>query len=136
MTLRLATTTRTAMADAALALLDAGPGPGEIRIYSGGQPANPQATATGTLLATVVLADPASGSAVAGVDTITDPVQVNPVASGTAGWARLVDSTGAAVMDCAVTVTGGGGEIQLSSVALNTGTAVDMAALPFTVPES
>ena len=132
--LRHSTTARNAMADANLGLLDAGSGPGVIQIRSGGLPASPQAAASGTLLATVVLADPVSGSAASGVDTITDPIAVTGVADGTAGWARFQDSNGNAVMDCDVTATGGGGAITLSTVTISVGVTVDMAAITYTVP--
>jgi hypothetical protein len=132
--LRHSTTARNAMADACLALLDAGSGPGVIQIRSGGLPASPQTAASGTLLATVALSDPVSGAAASGVDTITDPVAVVGVADGTAGWARFQDSAGNAVMDCDVTATGGGGAITLSTTTISTGVSVDMAAITYTVP--
>jgi hypothetical protein len=132
--LRHSTTARNAAADAVLALLDAGSGPGVIQIRSGGLPASPQTAASGTLLATVTLADPVSGAASNGTDTITDPVSVTGVADGTAGWARFQDSTGAAVMDCDVTATGGGGAITLSTVTISVGVTVDMGAITYTVP--
>jgi hypothetical protein len=132
--LRHSTTARNAMADACLALLDAGAGPGVLQIRSGGMPASPQAAASGTLLATVTLADPVSGAASNGVDTITDPVAVTGVADGTAGWARFQDSGGNAVLDADVTATGGGGAITLSTVTISTGVTVDMAAITYTVP--
>lgn len=132
--LRHATTARNAAADAVLGLLDAGPGPGRIEIRSGGMPASPQTAVSGTLLATVTLSDPVSGAAANGVDTITDPVAVTGVGDGTAGWARFMDSTGAAVLDCDVTATGGGGALTLSTVTISTGVTVDMGAITYTVP--
>ena len=133
--LRLATTARNAAADAVVDLLDAGSGAGTIQIRTGSMPATPQTAATGTLLATVTLSDPAAGAASSGAATITDPASVTGVADGTAGWARFLDSTGAAVMDCDVTATGGGGSITLSTVTISTGVTVDMGAITFTIPQ-
>lgn len=132
--LRHATTARNAAAEAVVGLLNAGSGPGTIQIRSGSMPATPQTAATGTLLATVVLADPAGGTAATGVVTITDPAAVTGAANGEAAWARFLDSNGAAVMDCDVTATGGGGAITLSTTTISTGVTVDMGAITYTVP--
>jgi hypothetical protein len=59
---------------------------------------------------------------------------VTGVADGTAGWARFLDSTGAAVLDCDVTATGGGGALTLSTVSISTGVTVDMGSITYTVP--
>jgi len=133
MAVTLSTSARNAQADATIGLLDAGSGPGTIKLYTGGKPASPEAAATGTLLATVVLPDPASTAASNGTDTIIDPASVTYVASGTAAWARLADSAGNAVMDVLVSDTAGTGDIKLSSTTAAPGITVDMAALPFTV---
>ncbi len=135
--LRLATTARNAATNGVMGLLDAGTGAGTIQIRSGTQPADPQ-TAPGTdavVLATVTLADPAAGPAATGVATITDPAAVSASATGTATWARFRDSGGAAVMDCDVTATGGGGAITLSTTSLSTGVTVDMSAITYTTPQ-
>ena len=61
MALSLATAARNAMCDALVDLLDAGAAAAKIEIRSGTRPANPNTAATGTLLATVTLIDPAFG---------------------------------------------------------------------------
>lgn len=132
--LRLATTARNAAATAVVGLLDAGPAAGTIQLRSGSMPATPQTAASGTLLATVTLSDPAGGAPSTGVVTIADPASVTGVGDGTAGWARFLDSTGAAVMDCDVTATGGGGALTLSTTTISTGVTVDMGAITYTVP--
>lgn len=135
--LRLATTARTSAADAVVDLLDVGATNPSARllIYSGAQPATPQTAASGTLLATVVLSSPAAGAASAGVATIADPASVTGVAAGIAGWARFTDRANAAVMDCDVTETGGGGAIELSSTTISVGVSVDMGAITYTQPQ-
>jgi len=112
-----------------------GPGAGTIQIRSGTRPATPTTTATGTLLATVTLVDPAFGSATAGVATIADPAGVTAAATGTASWFRGFDSTGAAVCDGSVTATGGGGDLTLASTSVVSGTTVDITGGTFTDPQ-
>lgn len=135
--LRLATIARNAAADAVVDLLDVGAtnAAGKIEIRSGAQPADPQTAATGTVLATVVLANPAAGAAAAGAATITDSAAVTGVAAGTATWARFYNRANAAVMDCDVTATGGGGAITLSTTTISVGVTVDLDAITFTQPQ-
>jgi hypothetical protein len=116
-----------------LPLLDAGPAAGTIQIRSGTRPAANDA-ATGTLLATVTLADPAFGAPVNGVATLTDPAPVTAAAAGTATWFRALDSTGATVMDGLVTATGGGGDLTLATTALTVGLSVDITGGTVTMP--
>lgn len=129
-----ATAVRNAIADAVRTAIDAGPAAGVLQLRTGSKPASPNVAATGTLLATVTLADPSGAAASNGSVTITDPAAVTGVASGDAGWARIQDSTGAAVIDCTVTATGGGGDITLSTVTISNGLTVDMGALTYTAP--
>lgn len=136
MALTLATTARTAMADALVDLLDAGAGAGKIEIRSGTRPANPNTTATGTLLATVTLIDPAFGAASSGVATLTDPAAVTAVATATATWFRAMDSNNAAVFDGDVTATGGGGDLTLATTSITTGLSVDVTGGTVTMPVS
>lgn len=132
--LRHSTAARNAAASAVVGLLDAGPAAGRIEIRSGTMPATPQTAATGTLLATVTLADPAAGAPATGAATIADPAAVTGVADGTATWARFLDSAGGVVMDCDVTATGGGGALTLSTVTISAGVTVDLGAITYTVP--
>lgn len=134
MTLTLATASRNAMISALALLLDAGSGAGKIEIRSGTRPATPGDTATGTLLATVVLGDPAFGSASSGVVTLADPAAVTGVASGTATWFRAMDSTNAAVMDGKITATGGGGDLTLATTSISSGLTVDITGGTLTQP--
>lgn len=132
--LRIPIAARNAAADAVVALIDAGPGAGTVKIYTGSQPTTANDTETGTLLATIALADPAFGAASSGVATATDPASVNASATGTAGWFRVEDSTGANVMDGDCTVTGGGGSMTLSTTSLVSGSPVDITSFTVTMP--
>ena len=134
MSLTLSTTARNAMADALVDLADAGSGPGKIEIRSGSRPVNPNTAATGTLLATVTLADPAFGAAATGAAALSDPASVDAVADGTATWFRVLDSNNAAVMDGKVTATGGGGDLELATTSITTGLAVDITGGTVTMP--
>ena len=94
--------------------LDAGSGPGTAKIYSGTMPATPDNAATGTLLAELVLSKPCG--VVAGkkltFSAITQDLEANN--TGYAGYVRLADSDGNAVIDGDVTSTGGTGVLKLN----------------------
>jgi len=125
MPLRLADSARNASVNGVVDLLDVG-GAGSIKIYTGTQPATPATAASGTLLATVTLPNPAFGSSSGGSASLNDPASVNAVATGTAGWARFADGAGAVVFDGQVTATSGGGVVELSSTSLTSGAPVDI----------
>ena len=134
MTLTLAVASRNALADLLGGTLDAGSGAGTIAIRSGTRPANPDTTATGTLLATVTCADPAFGAASSGSKTLTDPAAVTAVADGTATWFRAFDSNAVAKFDGRVTATGGGGDLTLSTTWITTGLQVDITGGTMVMP--
>lgn len=137
MALSLPTAVRNALADTFVDRFDAGPGPGTIQIRSGTRPASANDTATGTLLATVTLADPAfgnSGASVVGRADLVDPAAATGVADGTATWWRGADSTGATVTDGSVTATGGGGDLTLNTTTISTGVSVDVTGGSITMP--
>ena len=92
-----------------------------LRIYDGTR-ATDADTAIGAqvLLAELTCASPFAPGASSGVLTasaITQDSSAN--ATGTATWFRLVDSAGTTtVMDGSVTVTGGGGDLQLVTTSI------------------
>lgn len=135
MTTRIPVTVTNALADALVDRLDAGPGPGVVKVYAGAQPATADTAPPGILLATITLGDPAFGNAAAGVATAADPANAVVVASGEAGWFRAADSTGATVHDGAVTVTGAGGDMELATTTLLAGGGVDVTAYTWTQPK-
>lgn len=144
MGLRLSTAARNAAAAAIVALIDGGSGAGVLRIYSGAQPAGPDTSPSGTLLAEFILSDPAFGSPSTGVVTldITPSVEdTSANATGTAGYFRLLDSTEAAstglgVVDGTVTATGGGGDLTLNTVSIVSGATVTVTSGTITMPAS
>ena len=94
--------------------LDAGSGPGTAKIYSGTMPATPDNAATGTLLAELVLAKPCGVVADKKLtfSAITQDLEANN--TGYAGYVRLSDSDGNAVIDGDVTSTNGTGVLKLN----------------------
>jgi hypothetical protein len=136
MAVKLATATVNAMASAAVALIDDG-STGTIKVYSGTQPANANASITGTLLATFDLEDPAFGSPTAGVVTLSGtPLEAAGVAAGTATHFRVQASDGDAIFDGAVSVTGGSGELLLNTVSISDGVSISITSGSFTMPAS
>lgn len=135
MAIRLSTATRNAACDAVVDRVDGGPGAGTIQIRSGTQPASADSAATGTLLVTVTLSDPAFGPASNGSATLAGvPLSAVAVADGTAGWFRMLDSTGATVLDGSVSAAGGGGDLQLSTTTIITGLTVEITSGTVTMP--
>jgi hypothetical protein len=103
-----------------------------IEIRSGSKPATPETAASGTLLVSISIVG--SFTSTAGVLTAADPAAAAPAASGTAGYFRLKQSGGTAVLDGTVTASGGGGDMQLGSTSINTGVNVDLGVPTINVP--
>lgn len=135
MTIYLATAAQNAACDAIVDLADGGTGAGTIEIRSGTRPADANTAATGSLLATVTLKDPAFGGASSGVATIVDPDSVTGAADGTASWFRMLDSDSATVLDGTVTATGGGGDLTLNTTTISNGVAFDITGGTITMPD-
>lgn len=134
MTIRLPTGVVNAVADLIAARVDAGPGAGTMEIRSGAQPANANGAATGTLLATVTLADPSFAAAVAGAIVLDATPVLTVVATGTGapGWFRIADSTGAVVMDGSAGIAAT--DLILDNAAISTGDTVNITAGTVTEP--
>lgn len=120
MTIRIPVAARNAMLDTLVDRADAGAGPATLKVYSGGQPATADTAATGTLLVTFTLADPAFEAAASNAVAIdADPdINATAVATGTAGWARLADSDGVTVFDGTVGTSGTDWIINSTSITL------------------
>lgn len=136
MATRLSTAAQNASAKAVADLVDAGSGPGTLKIYTGSPGATANATPAGTLLATVAFADPAFGAPASGVASATDPAAVTGGAAGAAGCFLVEDSDGNNVMDGTVTATGGGGDLQLATTTISVGVTVDITSFTYTQPAS
>jgi hypothetical protein len=124
-----------AACNAVVDLLDAGSGAGTILVYSGTMPDTPEDSPTvdNVLLATLTFNDPAfnpsdAGSAAAA--TITSDTSADY--TGTAAWARLVDSDDNVIMDCDVATAGAA--ITLLSTNITAGDTVSISSFVVTVP--
>lgn len=106
-----------------------------LKIYTGTQPAA-GAAATGTLLVTITLPADAMAAAASGVAAKSGTWSGTAVATGTAGWFRIESSAGARWYDGAVTVTAGGGEIELISTSITSGQTVTISSFSVTQPAS
>lgn len=136
MAISISTAARNAAVAPVAALVDADVGPGSVQIRTGAKPAAVSDPATGTLLATLTLADPAFTGPVAGVMTLdaTPVLTTSGVAVGNAGWFRMFDNSGDAVMDGTVTATAGGGDLELNTVSISIGLTVEITAGTLTMP--
>lgn len=100
-------------------LVNAGAGPGTIKIYTAPKPADPTtAITTQVLLGTLTLSDPA-GTVSAGAWTFGAITQDSAADNtGTAAWARISDSTGVGVIDIDISTVGGTGFGQMNTTAV------------------
>lgn len=118
-----------AEADAVCALANSG----KLRIYDGTQAATAD-TAIGAqvLLAELTFGNPAFGAAVAGVATANAITQdASADNTGTATWFRVLQSNGTTVLFDGSAGTSGA-NLNLNSVAISAGAAVQVTALTFT----
>lgn len=106
-----------------------------LKIYTGTQPAA-GAGATGTLLVTITLPADAMGAAASGVASKSGTWSGVAGDTGTAGWFRIESSSGSRFYDGAVTGTGGGGEIELTSTSITSGQTVTVTSFSVTQPAS
>lgn len=120
---RVADDTRDAQLDAIAALINAGSGPGLLRIYDGAQPADADDDITvQVLLAELEFADPvAAAPASAGVLTFDTIPDANAVATGTATWARVLDSDENKIFDANVGIAANTPSIVLNTTSIVVG---------------
>lgn len=105
----------------------------QFRFYSGAQPANCAAAASGTLLATITCPSDWMSAASAGAKTLSGSWTTTGAAAGSAGHFRVYDSAGT---NChgqgSVTATGGGGDVTLDNVVIAVAQVVTMTAFTYT----
>lgn len=134
MTIRLADDSRDATTDAVVDLIDAGASAGYLEIRTGSQPTTGTDAATGSLLVTITLGDPAFGDSSSGTATAASITDATPSADGTGGWFRVYDSDDNPRFDGSVTATGGGGDMELNTTSITTGEDVSVTAFTYTTP--
>ncbi len=132
--MRIATSVRNAMADAAVDLVDVGAGTAVVEIYTGDAPAAIGDAPAGDLLVSFDLDDPAFGAAAAGVATLLGvPIVGTGVAAGTAAYARVVNQNGDALMDTESVGTADATVI-MSTLTVSVDLTVNLNAMTMTQP--
>lgn len=129
MAIGLNVTIRNSRLDLIKTAIDAGAGPGKLRIYNGSRPAT-GSTAT-TLLAELTFSDPSAAAASSGVLTFSAiTADASADASSDATWCRVVDSTGAHVLDGSVGTSGA--DYNLNTVTITAGVQVSCTSATLT----
>jgi hypothetical protein len=138
MTINISTQARNDAGDAIVDLIDTGStvSNGYLEIRDGQKPVNPQTAASGVLLATLQLSNPAFRSFTNGVsqaNTIADDTSVD--ATGVASWFRIYNRASQAIMDGDITISGGGGDIEFDNLNFIQGGVVTITSLTATMPQ-
>lgn len=139
MSLTVGTAGRNAQAAALAGQVDAGSGPGLVRLYTVPRPATPAiAPGAAVELAEFTLNDPSFSGPLVGVMTLdnTPVTSALGLAAGDAAWARVLDSTGVAVFDGSVTATGGGGDFIMATVSVSVGVTLNLVSGTISAPGS
>lgn len=122
------TARKTSRAELVLSWLDGG----EVRIYDGTRPTDADtAIDTQNLLIALELDDPA-GTVENGVFTAADIAQTLVTASGTAAWARVIDSAEGTIFDADVGLDGSGALIEIDNISLVEGAYCSVVSFTLT----
>lgn len=116
------TAVRTGVADFVVDQLDEGTPPGNLVMQTAGS----------AEVATLPFSNPAFGAASNAVATAGAITSDTNATGGTIAKAELQNAAGTAKILCSVTATGGGGDIQLSSVVVSAGQTVSISSLTYT----
>lgn len=101
--------------------------------YTGSPPANTAASATGTVIATMVLPSDWLNDASGGVKTLNGTWSTTASATGTIGYYRIWDSTVTVCHEQGnVTISGGGGDITLDNVNAANGQTITILTKTYT----
>ena len=105
-----------------------------LKLYTGAPPANCGTAPSGTLLTTMTLPTDWMSAAAAGVKALLGTwSQPSAAAAGTAGYFRILDSTGTTChIQGTVTITAGGGDMILDNPVLAVGQTVQVNAFTLT----
>lgn len=125
--------------DQVLASISGGGSQGSLRIFSGTVPANLTVTPTGTQLVSIPVGTTAlnafaatnTGTLVASGNSL--PWTGTATNTGTASFFRFYTAAGVAVLQGSVSVTGGGGELQLSTLTVTAGNVIAVSAFTSTI---
>jgi len=131
MTFRISNLAANSMVDVFTVLLDGG----TLKARTGVQPATVDDSETGSLLATLDYLANCAGDGVAGVASVTLPVSGVATGAGDMGWARAYKSTGEAVFDGTITLTGNGGDLIATNLTVAVDDVVQLTLQQFTQPK-
>lgn len=87
-----------------------------------------------TEVATLTFGTPAFGAASAGVATANAITQDSSATGGTTTIANLTTSGASEIVECSVTATSGGGDIELSTNVVSASDTVSVSSLTYTAP--
>ena len=109
---------------------------GTLKIYDGAQPADADtAVAAQTLLATVDVPADSFNAAAAGAKTKAGTWQeLSAIATGTAAWFRMANGADTRRIDGNITVTAGGGVLELDSVSITIAQVVTITTFTLNMP--
>lgn len=116
------TAVRNGLAEDISTAVDAGAGAGQVVIMTSGD----------VEVATLTMGDPAFGAASNGTITANAISDDTNATGGTAALFKVTDSVGTEVYRGDVTVTGGGGDLELSSLSIGAGDTVSISSLTYT----
>lgn len=126
MAITLSTATANAACDAIVDLVDGGAAAGYLLIETSGD----------ATIANCAMSDPAFGAAANGTATANSITDESSATAGTAAKFEMRDSDDTNILSGSVTVTGGGGDIELSSTSIGAGDTVSISSLTVGVPLS
>lgn len=130
MAIQFSTTVRTARVTAVETTVGTAP---KVRLYTGAQPANCAAAASGTLLAEFTLASDWATQASAVLTFSGTPLSATAVGTGTVAHYRMVDTAGTTChMQGSVTAGGGGGDMTIDNTSIATGQTVQITGWTIT----
>ena len=118
------TAVRNSIAGVVSSAVDAGVGAGKMVFMTSGD----------VEVATLTMSDPAFGAASSGVITANAITRDESATGGTVALFKLTDSADTEVLRGSVTATGGGGDIELTSVTITAGEPVEVSSYTYTAP--
>lgn len=134
MAMQLSVAARNAMLDA---IETAAGAAAKLQIRSGAQPANCAAAATGTLIAEMTLPSDWMAAASGGTKALAGSWTGTASATATAAHYRIVDNAGTTCHEQGnITATGGGGDMTLDDVTVESGQTITITSKTLTAPNA
>ena len=116
------TAVRNSLAGVVSTAVDAGAGAGELVLMTSGD----------VEVATLTMSDPSFGAASGGAITANAITSDTNATGGTIALFKIQDSDANEVIRGTVTATGGGGDIELSSLSISAGDTVEISSFTYT----